>query len=387
MYLTHKIELKPTNKQKGYFVNACGASRYAYNWALDRWNSYREAGIKVNVFQLDKDFTKGKKTLHPWTYNVTKCATQNAIKKDLQSAFQKFFKEGAGYPKFKKKGRKASFMLNNDTFSVFDDYIKVPHVGIVKTTESLRFRGKIANGVISEQAGKWFISIQVKLDDYALPKAEGSIGIDLGIKTAIVTSNNDFLDSPKPLKKQSKSLRRRHKDLSRKTKGSNNYRKAKNRLAKKHKRIADIRKDWIHKTTSKISNENQIVCMEDLGTSNMMKNHKLAKAISDMGWYEIYRQLDYKTKRRNGVVVKIDRFYPSSKTCTDCGLIKDDLTLKDRLFECECGFKIDRDLNASINIHTAGLAEIYACGDNSAGLIHHDSNETITVKQELIKNQ
>lgn len=367
MIRAHKIELKVNNVQAGHLSQCCGTARFAFNWALARWNSYYAAGLKVSTNQLDKDYNKCKKTLFPWAYNVTRSAGQNAIKSNLNNSFDRFFKKTSKYPKFKKKGVRDSFKINNDQFELIEKSIKLPKLGIVSMRERLRFEGKILSATISKDVDRWFVSIVVQMDDIPyIPKPV--IGIDLGINTAIVTSDGQFVDSPKPLKKHKKKLSRSSRKFSKKSKGSKNRTKARTKLAKVHRRIRRIRNNWIQKTTTLLS-KNHVV-LEDLAVSNMMKNHCLAKAISDMGWYEIYRQLNYKT-----TVVKIGRFVPSSKTCLDCGIIQN-MPLSERIFRCECGYECDRDLNASRIIHTLGLREFQACGQTSSVVILYELRET-----------
>ncbi len=234
--------------------------------------------------------------------------------------------------------------------------------------EELRFNGKIMSAIVSWEADKWFISITVEADFKRERIADGQIGIDLGIKAAIATSDGQMSDAPKPLKRYLKKLKRLNRAHSRKTKGSVNRKKSQRTLARLHARIKNIRKDWTHKITTKLCRENQTICLEDLKVKNMMKNHKLARAISDIGFYEIRRQIEYKSKLYGNEVVVINQWLPTSKTCSNCGCKKDVLALSERVFSCkECGFSLDRDLNAARNILAAGLA-VSACGPESSGL-------------------
>ena len=212
------------------------------------------------------------------------------------------------------------------------------------------------------------------------------IGIDLGIKTLATCSDGTSYENPKALKNNLKRLKRKQKQLSRKKLCSNNYKKAKKKLAKLHYHISNIRKDCLHKVTTKIINENQVIVLEDLKVRNMMKNHKLAQAISDVGLFEFRRQIEYKAKWNNRTVIFVDTFYPSSKLCSNCGWKNINLTLTDRVFECKmCDMKIDRDLNASLNlkqIYTESSSEIQACGDGSPS---NENLVSLSMKQEFNK--
>ena len=228
---------------------------------------------------------------------------------------------------------------------------------------------------ISRTADQWFASIAVELSE--LPKqvksSNKTVGLDLGIKTAIVTSDGISFQSPKPLNKYAKKLKRQSQTLSRRIKGSNNRNKAKIQLSKTHARINRIRQDFIHKTTSRLIDENQVICLEDLNVKGMVKNHKLARSLSDISFGEIRRQLEYKAALYGRQVKFVDRFFPSSKTCSNCGIVKESLSLGERTFKCNCGFSLDRDINAAINIRN--FAALRA-GDKIPSRIGADSPES-----------
>ena len=240
---------------------------------------------------------------------------------------------------------------------------------------------------MSKRAGRWFVSVQVETPDREHSNAKNEVvGIDLGIKTLATCSDGTTYENPKALKRNLKRLKLKQKQLSRKKKGSKNYGKARQKLAKLHYHISNIRKDCLHKITSKIIDENQVIVLEDLKVSNMMKNHCLAQAIGDVGLHEFRRQIEYKAKWSGRKVIFADTFFPSSKLCSCCGWKNSDLKLTDRIFECKmCDMKIDRDLNASLNlkqIYTESSSGIQACGDGSS------SNESLvspSVKREFNK--
>jgi putative transposase len=296
---------------------------------------------------------------------------------NLNKAFTRWFKgmkkgdKRVRHPVFKHKGDRDSFYISNDRFTVEDRVVHLPVIGNVRLREPLRFDGKVMSATVSREADCWFISITVKIPEYHKQRiANGSIGIDLGLKTTVVCSDGQRFSAPKPLKGNLNRLRRLSRQHSRKQKGSNRRRKSQLRLARLHRRISNISKDWLHKVTTKICSENQTICLEDLNVKGMMANHHLARAIADVGWYEFRRQITYKSKIYGDEVGIVGRWSPTTKTCSRCGCKKDFISLSERVFRCcHCGNVIDRDDNAAINIHTAGLAEIYARGQESSGSV------------------
>jgi len=362
MMLAHKIELKPNNKQITYFKKACGVSRLAWNWGVAKWEEYYKAGKKVNGMILKKEFNSIKKKEFPFVYEVTKYACQQPFIQ-LNEAYNRFFKGLAKKPKFKKKNRSQdSFYIGSDQIKVKGKKVHIPNLGWVRMREEIRFIGKISNATISKIADRWFISFAIKPSISYLPcKNQASVGIDLGIKHFAVLSNGSFIDNPKPLSKKLKRLRRLSKQLSRKqhprkkgdtTKVSNNFKKHSLKLAKLHSKIANIRKDFLHKFTTYLTDNFKYISIETLNVKGMMSNGKLSRAISDIGMYEFKRQLKYKAELKGNVILENDKWFASSKTCPNCGNIKKDLTLKDRVYECEvCGLRADRDYVASINLH------------------------------------
>lgn len=369
----HTIELTPNNKQATYFAKACGVARLAYNWALAEWQNQYQAdkvyrdncqknGIAIDrtklnnpsQFKLRKQLNFIKKTKFPFMFDVTKCSPQEAIIQ-LGKAFDNFFKGRAKYPQFRKKGINDKFSLTNDQFKIIGKNIKIPNLGWVKLTENLRFNGKIMNATIFKKGMKWFVSIGVEINETPkpLPRTDKAIGIDLGITDLAVLSNGTKVQAPKPLKSKLKQLRRLSKQLSRKQKGSKNREKAKTKLSRLYYKISCIRKDFIHKLTTKLVKMYDVICIENLNVKGMVKNRKLSRAISDLSFYEFKRQLIYKANQSRKTVKEVDRFYPSSKTCSHCGFVmaKIDLTLAIRNWQCpSCDTQHDRDINASLNI-------------------------------------
>lgn len=383
MIVAHKIELNPTVEQVKYLTKACAVDRFTYNWALGKYKEqlkvYQESKKdedRPNINKLKKEFNKVKHEQFTWVTEVTKCASEQSFV-NLNKAFSNFFnkKLKSKFPKFHNKDKKNSFYISNDKFKIKKDLIQIPKLGWVKMKEQLKFTGNIMSGTVSLNGNKWFISIsvelaekeaevfysekltnnprlkdEVKVSNFKEDKSQ-SIGIDLGIKTAVVTSDGEEIQAPKPLKKFCKKLKRTQKALSRKIKGSKNRNKAKVKLSKLHAKIANIRKDWLHKVTKYLCVNYKTIALEDLHIKGMIKNHNLAKAISDVGLGMFRCFIEYKSKLTNTQVNFIDRFAPSSKTCSCCGWKNEKLSLKDRTFICNtCNLIIDRDYNASINI-------------------------------------
>ena len=373
--IAHKIELMPNNKAQTHFRKAFGCARLAYNWGKDRWEYYYKQGIEKSYLDLKKEFNAIKKTQFPFVYEVSKYATQQPFI-NLNRAFQKFFSDleqgKVSYPKFKKKKpNSGSYYIGGDLVAIQNGkYLKVPNLGLVKMREKLRFEGKITSVTISQRGDKFFASfnMQISKEEYTKthPQAKNNqlgLGIDLGLKSFLSLSNGLEVKAPKPLDRLERLLIRRSRQLSKKqhaktkqealqgVKRSNNYQKASLKLNKLHRRIANIRGDFLHKTTSCLVKNVQYFSIEDLNVQGMMRNHRLAKSLADVSFYEFKRQLTYKAEYNGREIHQVDRFYPSSKLCSNCGALKTDLTLKDRVYCCDkCGTHLDRDYNASLNL-------------------------------------
>jgi putative transposase len=359
LILSHKIQIKnPTVKQKQYFRQACGTSRFAYNWGLAEWKRQYEAGLKPNAFEIKKAFNAIKPIDFPWVFNVTKCATEQAFT-NLGSAFKRFFNDQSQYPKFKKKGVRDSFYLSNDQFKVAENRFRIPKLGWIKLTETLRFSGKMVSATVSRTAEKWFVSIQVLLSTSPIKVSENQadvVGVDLGVSRLATLSNGETIEGRKPLKKLTRRLARLQRKQSKLTKGSMRNEKQKLKISKLHYRIHCIRQDGLHKLTQSLCQSFKVICLEDLNVKGMMKNHKLAFALSDMGFYEFKRQIEYKASLYSVWISFVGLWFPSSKLCSNCGDKKKDLKLSERIYYCEtCGYEADRDLNAAINIEREGI--------------------------------
>ncbi|OOS20961.1 transposase [Moraxella lincolnii] len=371
----HIIELKPNNAQATYFKKACGVARFAYNWALAEWKkqyeqdkNYRDdclaKGITIDETKLHKpsqgklrkQLNAIKREKYPFMLEVTKCSPQLAIMQ-LGDTFKRFFKGESKYPQFRKKGVNDRFSLSNDQFKLKSKnnkpHIQIPNLGLVRMTEHLRYNGKILSAKVFTKGSKWFVSIAVELSETTkpLPKTNKSVGIDLGITSLATLSDSTKIKAPKPLKNKLKKLQRLSKSLSRKQKGSKNREKVKTKPSRLHYKIACIRKDYLHKLTTNIVKQFDMICLENLNVKGMVKNRKLARSIHDLGFYEFKRQLIYKANQWGKSIKELDRFYPSSKTCHCCNHKVDELPLNIRNWQCpSCNTMHDRDINASVNI-------------------------------------
>lgn len=357
MNKAHKIKLYPTDSQLRLLTKSCGVARFAYNWALARWNEKYEAGEKIVRNSLRKELTEIKRQQFPWMIEVGKTCPQYGIA-NLEKAFSQFFK-GAGYPRFKKKGVRDSFLSveNKEAFKQKGFKIYLPKIGNIRCSENLRFEGKVNNVVVKRIADMWFAIINIEVPDSApaLKRLPGDnqaiVGADFGIKSMMVLSDGTVFENPKAYRKNLKRLKRLQRSLSRKQKGSKNRHKAKMKVARQHYRIGNIRSNAIHQATSTIVKNHDKIAIEDLNNAGMLKNHKLAQALADVSFSEIRRQLAYKCLWQGKELVVADRFFASSKTCSCCGHKKEKLLLSERIYKCDnCGLSIDRDLNAAKNL-------------------------------------
>jgi putative transposase len=392
MLISHQIALEPNNKQRTYLAKASGCARKAYNWALCKWKEQYEAWKqdnslpKPNQMALRRQLNSIKREQFPYMLEVTKCAVQLAIMQ-LGQAFNNFFTKRAKYPVFRKKGIHDRFSISNDQFQIKNKQIRIPNLGWVIMTEQLRFKGKIMSATVSRRADKWYVSITVEVPDLHLPKAknQSTVGVDLGLTSLAALSTGEVIAGPKPHKALLKRLKRFSRSLSRKEKGSSNRQKAKNRLARIHARIANIRNDALHKLTTDLTRRFQTIGIENLNVRGMQKNRKLSRSIADMGFFEFRRQLEYKAGMRGGRVMVADRFFASSKTCSDCGYKQADMPLKTREWTCPgCGIKHDRDINAAINLRNLAVSStVIACGEGGTGSGCKPRVNPPSVKQEV----
>ena len=356
MIKAHKIRLHPTPEQAVYFAKAAGTSRFVWNWALAEWNRHYEAGEKPTALKLKKQFNEIRREQFPWTWEVTKNASDQPFL-DLGKAFTAFFEGKARRPKFKSKKRsKASFYLANDQFELGDHRLWVPKLGWVNMAENLRFVGKVTGARITKTADWWFVSIQVELPDVIPAKRPAAVGIDVGLNRLATLSTGEGVENQALLKTALKKLRQANKRLHRRKPGSKNREKARRQVARLHYRLTCMRDDVLHKLTTRLANCYGIIGIEDLNLKGLFKNRRVARAFSDAALGKLLSLLDAKVEQRGGQVMKVGRFFPSSKTCHCCGWKWEDMQLSDRIFLCQnphCTYPLfpqDRDHNAALNI-------------------------------------
>lgn len=352
MLRAYKFRLYPNKEQQDYFAKCFGCTRFIYNRMLaDKIEHYKKTGKTLNntPAQYKKEYS--------WLKEVDSLALANA-QMNLNKAYKNFFRDkSVGFPKFKNKKRnRHSYTTNNQKGTIYikDRYIKLPKLKTpIKIVQHRSFTGEIKSCTISKTpTNKYYISILVDEDINQLPKNNNKVGIDLGIKNFAITSNEEVFENPKWLRKSEKRIIKLQRDLSRKKKGSNNRDKARLKVAKLHEKITNQRKDFLHKLSSKIINENQVIVLEDLKVSNMLKNHKLAKAINELSWFEFRSQLEYKAEWYGREIIIAPSNYASSQLCSNCGYKYSEVkNLALRNWICpECGIHHDRDMNASKNL-------------------------------------
>jgi len=362
----YKVKLDPNNLQRTALLRHAGAARFTWNWALARRKQeYDATGKSSNAIDQHRQLNALKPIEFPWMYEVSKCAMQESLR-DLDKAYQNFFRrvksgeKEVGFPKFKfHKNGIGGFRLTG-AIHVTETHIRLPRIGWLRLqehgyipTEGIR----VLSVTVSESAGHWFVSVQCK-EEIEVTQATGEpIGVDLGIKEMAVCSDGQRFENPKPLRKAQIKLRCLQRELSRRKKGGQNREKTRRKIAQAHQRIANIRRDTLHKATSSItaktkpdSERPNAIVLENLNVAGMVKNHCLAQAISDVGFAEFRRQLEYKSEWYGSELKVADRFFPSSRLCRHCGCINSELKLSDREWTCDCGAVHDRDLNAAINL-------------------------------------
>lgn len=350
-----KTRIYPNAEQAVLIEKTFGCCRFVYNNGLKcKIDVYNKDKINLSAYDLMRKITTLKKELG-WLKEPENKALQQSLL-DLDKAYKNFFREHKGFPKFKKKGDKDSFRTFGMRF-VSCHFIYLPKIGTVKTAEKIKKKWNIHNATISKRAGQYFISLLI---DYEPPKVQKTgevVGIDLGIKTFATLSDGTKYENPKTFRKYEDKIARCQRQLSRTQKGSNNSKKVKEKLARLHLKVSNIRQDYLHKMSHEIANRYSFVAIEDLNVAGMVKNHNLAKSISDCSWGEFVRMLEYKCSWYDCELRKIGRFEPSSKLCSNCGYKMSEMPLNIREWDCpECGTHHDRDVNAAINILNIALS-------------------------------
>lgn len=391
---SYKFRMYPTKEQEVLLAKHFGSVRFVYNYFLNqRKQSYQTEKKTLGYFSNCKELTNIKQQGEfEWLKEINS-QTLQATLKNLEGSYNSFFKKISKFPTFKsKKNLKQSFRVPQSV-SIENNKLHIPKFkGGIKIKLHRQIQGNIKFATLSKNsAGQYFVSITVERDNnIAQTTTKQAIGIDLGIKDLIVCSNGKKYPNLKAKKALTFRIKLLQKRLSKKVNGSNNRIKAKTKLAKIHNKVSNQRSNHIHKITNQLTKENQLIAMEDLNIKGMIRNHKLGNALSDVAFGEIQRQLVYKSNWKGCILFKINRFYPSSKTCSNCGWINQSLKLSDRSWTCHnCNTHHDRDLNASQNIlwqalktNTVGTTEIQACGLPNYGLKSQDLRSSGRLKQE-----
>ena len=386
MIKTYKVKLKPNNKQQTKMFQFCGAKRFAYNWAIAKEKeNYANGGRFVSDSILRKEFTQLKKTEeYKWLYSISNNVTKQAIK-DACVSYKRFFQGYSKAPKFKsKRTDRPSFYVDNIKIKFTNDKVKLENIAISKEKNKAKLNWirlaeknkipincKYINPHVVYNDIDWFICVGIEMEDNKVLPANDSIGIDLGVKDLAVCSDGNTyknINKTQKIKKLEKRKRRLQRSISRKYLNSkeggryyktSNIIKSEKKLLKLNHRLTNIRNNYLHKVTSEIINRKpKFITIEDLNVSGMMKNKHLSKAIQQQKLYEFRRQLEYKCKWNNIELRIVDRYYPSSKLCHNCGQIKKDLKLSDRIYKCDCGYAEDRDYNASLNLRDSKIYKL-----------------------------
>lgn len=363
--ITKKVRIKPTKQQEVQLYKSSGTARFIYNWVLGKQQeNYKKGNKFIPDSVLRKEITQLKKTEDfKWLNGVSNNIPKQAVK-DACNSYKRFFKGQAKFPKFKsKKKTKPSFYNDTQKLKVKEKLVLLEKVGWIRTSEQLPTDTKYYNPRITFDGKYWYISVSIEEENKYEELTDESLGIDLGIKELAICSDGTIygnINKTVKVKKLEKRLRRLQRKVSRKYQNNKkgdmfvktcNIIKLEKQIKLLQRRLSNIRKNHLHQTTSSIvKTKPRRIVIEDLNVKGMMKNRHLAKAIQNQGFYEFRRQLEYKCKKSGIELIIVDRFFPSSKTCSNCGTINKDLKLSDRIFNCECGFSLDRDLNASINL-------------------------------------
>ncbi len=373
----YKYRFYPTDEQKNILARTFGCCRYVYNWALNvRANAYQQSGVRLYYNDLSTALTQLKKQAETsWLSDVSSVPLQQSLR-HLDKAYQNFFEGKGKYPTCKKRRSQQSATYVKTAFQWDGEHLTLAKMAeplALRWSRSLPKGSKPSSVTISKDAAdRYFVSILVEQDIPHLKPVEQTVGADLGLKDFVILSTGEKVGNPHFFTKDEKKLAMAQRKLAKKKKGSQNRTKARRKVARIHARIADRRRDFLHKLSTRLIRENQTICVETLAVKNMVKNHSLAKAISDVGWSEFVSQLEYKAVWYGRNLVKIGTWYPSSKRCSTCGYVLDTLPLEVREWTCPiCGVHHDRDSNASNNVHAEGISVL------AAGLVASACGEAI----------
>ncbi len=357
----YRYRFYPTDEQRSTLARTFGCTRYVYNWVLRlRKDTYQQTGKGLSYKQLSSALTTLKEQKETSFLSEVSCVPLQQGLRHLTRAYLNFFEGRASYPTFKKRHGEQSAEYSRSAFTWKDGKLTLAKMdaplSIVWSRDLPKGATPSTVTVSRDQAGRYFVSLLVEEEIAPLPKTPNHIGIDLGLKTMVVTSAGQTFDNPRYFARDEKKLAKAQRRHARKKKGSKNREKARRKVAKIHARIADRRRDYQHKLSTKLIRENQTICCESLSVKNMMQHPRLSKAIADVGWGEFVRQLEYKAAWYGRTVIKIDRWYPSSKTCSVCGHVLDSLDLQCREWMCPaCSTHHDRDINAATSVLAEGL--------------------------------
>ena len=368
IHKSYKFKIAPDNEQKELLAKHFGACRFVFNRYLNsRKETYLEEKKSLNYYDNANDLTVLKKDEQfVWLKEINSQSLQSSLR-NLDAAYNKFFRKQTKFPRFKSKFDKQSFTIPQSVY-IEDGKLRIPKFKKgIEINIHREIEGKLLFATISKSTtGKYYVSITCEVEYIPFEKTNSKVGIDTGIKDLAILSDGKVYENIKTLKTKLKKLKYNQRQLSKKVKGSNSRLRQKSKLATIHEKVTNIRKDYLHKVSTEIIKNHDVICIEDLAVKNMMKNHKLAQAFSDVSLGAFYTMLEYKANWNDKTVVKIDRFFPSSKTCNVCNYINQDLTLKDREWTCKsCNTVHDRDFNASINIKKQGINILSGCGMQS----------------------
>jgi putative transposase len=363
----HRIRLNPTPAQEVAFLRAAGIARFAWNWSLAEYQRLKSEGQRADWNTIKKAFRSRIDTEFAFVREVTKCAPEEAIA-DLRRAIHTYYQAKAKNPKLrfpgprKRRKRIGGFGIANDKFSVFGHSVRLPKIGAVNMAEPHRLAGRIVSGRVTERGGHWFLTVVVEVEAEAQAPPPQSVGIDFGLSHFATLSDGQVVETQAHLRKSEAKLKRLQRGLSRKQKGSQNRKKWKRRVARFHERVRNQRQDFLQKFTTDVVRQFGAVFVEDLNLKGLCRT-RLSKSFHDAGIGEAARQLEYKQAWRSGVILKVDRFFPSSKRCHVCLKVNEALTLADRQWRCPgCGTLHDRDLNAAINLEMEGITLLAGSG-------------------------
>ena len=382
IHRAYKFKLLPTKEQEEFLCQSFGASRWIYNYFLNyKDTKYKTEGKNVSKYEMCRVITQLRKEENTsWLKEMNSQSLQQTVQ-DLDAAYIKFFKGQSKFPRFKNKNGKQSFHIPQ-FWKLKEDTVKIPKLKTpLKFIKHRSIEGEICSITISKsKTNKYFISFCCEEENNHEKTRDGEIGIDLGIKDLLVMSNGEKVKNYKFHKKNLKKLKQLQRHLSRKKKGSKRREKCRLKIAKTFEKITNSREDLYHKVSKDLTDRFSLICLESLNVKGMVKNHKLAASIQDCAWYSLISKIEYKAKWKRCKVVKIDQFYPSSKTCSVCNWKKTDLTLKDREWTCpNCGTNHDRDLNAAKNIL------IWGKRTSSFGTNEYSRGDEVKLKSPVVK--